>query len=59
MIARLARERGTAVFLVVAVLAVGGVEAVEAKQDTLPAATLLLKQLDPKRLLSSAPSTGR
>jgi hypothetical protein len=35
----------------VAVLAVGGVEAVEEKQATMPAATVLLENLDPKRLL--------
>ena len=35
----------------VAVLAVEGVEAVEAKAATMPTATLLLENLDPKRLL--------
>ena len=35
----------------IAVLTVEGVEAVEAKQDTVPAARLLLENLDPGRLL--------
>lgn len=35
----------------VAVVAVGGTEALKAKQATMPAATLLLEHLDPKRLL--------
>lgn len=35
----------------VAVLAVGGVEAVEEKQATMPGASVLLENLDPKRLL--------
>jgi hypothetical protein len=35
----------------VAALAVGGVELVEEKQATMPAARELLQSLDPKRLL--------
>jgi hypothetical protein len=35
----------------VAVLAVGGVEAVAEKEATMPAASVLLQKLDPKRLL--------
>jgi hypothetical protein len=38
-------------FAAVAVVAVGGTEALKARQATMPAATLLLEHLDPKRLL--------
>jgi hypothetical protein len=42
----------------IAVLAVGGVEAVEAQQEERPAAKLLLQNLDPKRLLIGQGNAG-